>query len=307
MDYSKVVDSVFHPDPSLPSTVLHESGRSKVYRVDTPEPVIVRITAGTPDSYQFQADLLAAIAGQDNLTPRILHWEMREIDGQPYAFQVQTFLPGKQLERYPDPMQSRAITQATHRLHQRLCKASRKLDTSATPRIDEGLLYLVSQAADGPFKRAGRRLLENERFTELVSQPEQCLIHFDLWYKNFLLHQSDEGIEVGIIDIDYPPLGPRLLQPAVLFSAGFLVSSFLLPSDDPDPYDLDALIAYWPERVDKRDLLLLMQLFPITLGILKEGELAEDPEGHAENLESIELLMKCLEYIEAASAVPHTP
>ena len=97
------------------------------------------------------------------------------------------------------------------------------------------------------------------------------------------------------------------LQPAVLFSAGFLVSSFLLPSDDPDPYDLDALIAYWPERVDKRDLLLLMQLFPITLGILKEGELAEDPEGHAENLESIELLMKCLEYIEAASAVPHTP
>jgi len=71
--------------------------------VDTPEPLVVRIAPDGKDYYEFQAELLDAIADSDGMTAWILHWEMRDTDGKSCGIQVQTYLPGAPLDHYADP------------------------------------------------------------------------------------------------------------------------------------------------------------------------------------------------------------
>src|SRR5512141_638924 len=98
MDYKRIVDAVFQDDPTLPSILIYDNGKTRVYQISTPDPLIVRVLKGDTSSYQFQADLLEEVAAQDNLTARILHWETKENKNQVYGVQVQTYVPGKPVE-----------------------------------------------------------------------------------------------------------------------------------------------------------------------------------------------------------------
>ena len=78
MNYKKVIKAVLIPNPQMPCTELYKGLGSEVYRIDTPEPLVVRVAYGDKDHSKFQAELMEAIAANDKITPRIFYWEMKE-------------------------------------------------------------------------------------------------------------------------------------------------------------------------------------------------------------------------------------
>jgi hypothetical protein len=85
MDYQRIVEAVFHEDPAIPCTLIYDNGKTRVYQINIPDPLIVRVLKGDTSSYQFQAALLEEVAAQDNSAARILYWETKEIENQAYG------------------------------------------------------------------------------------------------------------------------------------------------------------------------------------------------------------------------------
>ena len=145
-------------------------------------------------------------------------------------------------------------------------------------------------------KDAGARLLDNPRYQELIRGQPQYLIDGDLWPENILLQEFGEEILVHVLDLDPVLLGPSILQPAILFSSCFLVS-FLLDHRARKPdFDIDELISIWPEPLDKHDLLIMMQVFPIALSLQKELNTDHHSEGYQQ---SLDLYTQCLAFIQS--------
>ena len=276
MDYQKIIEAVFHDDPALPYTILYDIGKTRVYRINMPNPMIVRVVEGDASSYKFQTSLLAELAAQDNLTARILHWETKEVGNKQYGIQVQTNVPGKSLEHYPTREQSKAIVNAVYNLQQRLCVETSKVETSPITNIHNALKHLYSLVNDCPSKIAASKLFRQERYHDLISQPEQFLIYGDLWFKNIHIDQFRNKIDVRFVDIDPILLGPKILQPAILYSSYFLLSALTFIPKKIEFFDLDVLLSYWPEPLKKDDVLLMMLVFPIGVGLLKEYQFAQD-------------------------------
>ena len=193
-----------------------------------------------------------------------------------YGIQVQTFVPGKPLEQYPNREQSKAIINAVYTLHQRLCAATSKVETSSISSIHGALKQMYSLVNDCPIKTAAAKLFGQERYLELISQPEQFLLHGDLWYKNIHLEQSRNNIDARFVDIDPLLLGPKILQPAILFSSYFLLYALTFVPNTLNLFDLDDLLSYWPEPLIKDDVLLMMLVFPVGVGLLKEYQFSLD-------------------------------
>jgi Ser/Thr protein kinase RdoA (MazF antagonist) len=277
MDYKRIVDAVFHEDPTLPCTLIYDNGRTKVYQIGTSDPLIVRVLKGDASSYQFQATLLEAVATRDNLSARILYWETKEIENQAYGIQVQTYIPGKPIESYPTGEQSQAIIQAVYHLQQRLCMVTSKVKTDSIQSIHNIIQQRYSLVKDCPIKESAAKLLEQKRYLELISQSKQCVIHGDLWYKNIHLEQIANQIDARFIDFEPLILGPKILQPAILFSSYFLLSALLFEPTRLNLFNLDELLSYWPAPLNKDDILLMMLVFPIALGLLKEFRFSRDP------------------------------
>ena len=62
--------------------------------------------------------------------------------------------------------------------------------------------------------------------------------------------------------------------------------------------DLEEVIEYWPESLDRQDLLVMMQLFPIVVGLKAEYAFERFPEYTQEHHNSnICLIMGCLNNI----------
>jgi hypothetical protein len=283
MDYKKIIDTVFQNNPALPCSLVHKVGNTKVYRIDTPTPLIVRVAQDDVSSYKSQAALQSETAAQDGLTARILCWETRKIQDQVLGIQVQTFIPGKPIEGYPNREQAQAIVGAVYKLQDRLCRASKKIGTNDIPSFHKVIQQIIPLVDDCPIKTAAIALMENERYLELISQPEQCLIYGDLWYKNLLLDQTGGQTVVRFIDIDPLLLGPKLLQPAILFSSYFLFYALLFEPNPPELFNLDELLSFWPQPLDKKDILLMMQVFPIGLGLRKEYQFSRDHDADTQD------------------------
>jgi hypothetical protein len=113
-----------------------------------------------------------------------------------------------------------------------------------------------------------------------------------------LLEQAAGHIEVKIVDFNALVLAPKIVQPAVFFSSCFLVSSLLFNSNLSHSLDLDEVIEYWPESPNKQDMLLMMQLYPVVIGLIKEEQFARNPSSASEPIQGIrDLLMNCLQTI----------
>lgn len=270
--------------------------QTKVYKVETPEPLVVRVVTAAQGSSALQLEILEAI--DNDVTARILHCETRQIGAEPAAIQIQTYLPGAPLDCYPSTDEAHVIAEATHTLHNRLCAVSEEFQSKGIPtlgEISEGLLSLVDEC---PMKEAARRLFENTRYRELVTNEVQYLTYGDPWPQNFLFDSSAGNLKVSIADVDPVIFGPRILQPAMLFSAYFVISFLQHSSTSVQALNLDELIGYWPEPINRQDVLLMMQVYPILLTLQKmmmfSGTPQDDLAMHQANLA---LLARCLEAV----------
>jgi hypothetical protein len=252
VNYSKVINAVFNPDPQMPCTELHKGLGIEVYRIDTSTPLVVRFAHGDEGHFKFQAELMEAIAANDEITPRIHYWEMNETTKPLNGIQVQSFLPGIQLDRYPSSQESKAIVTSVYTIHQRLCDVSGKFgpDTCSTlydvltqslpyswtctwptcATVDDVIKSYFSKIDDCSIKAAANNLLQHKRYNELFVSEQQYL--------------------------------------------------------------------YWPESLDRQDLYLLMQIFPIVIGLKAECTYGRFPKYTQEHHNSnIRLLMECLNNI----------
>jgi len=277
VNYSKVIDAVFNPDPQMPCTELHKGLGTEVYRIDTSTPLVVRFAHGDEGHFKFQAELMEAIAANDEITPRILYWELNETTKPLNGIQVQSYLPGVQLDHYPSSKESKAIVKSVYTIHQRLCDVSGKFgpDTCSTlydvltqslpyswtctwptyATVDDVIKSYFSKIDDCSIKAAANNLLQHKRYNELFVSEQQYLVHFDLWPKNLLIQKDGEVIHARIIDFD-TILGPKSLQPAILFTSCFLISSLMFKSEYLSLSELEKVIDYWPESLDRQDLYL---------------------------------------------------
>ena len=281
MDYKAIIDSVLQGDVSFPHVLIYEFNKTKVYRIDLPTPLVMRIAEGETASQDYRASLQAELAAEDGLTSKILYWETREINDQPYGIQIQTFIPGEPIDHFPDEEESKAVVQAVYTLHQRLSRAAEKIGTNSAPRFHELIKQIVPMVKDCPVKEAAVKLLDNGRYLELMSQPEQTLIYGDLWYKNLLMEKNGSESIVRFVDIDPLVLGPAILQPGILFSSYFLFARLSFEPKTLNSFDLGKYLSLWPEPLNEFDILLMMLVFPVGLGLRKELQLSQ-----AEDLDS---------------------
>ncbi|MCK5245288.1 hypothetical protein KAR02_00205 [Candidatus Bipolaricaulota bacterium] len=296
IDADAVIEAVFVPNPKLPCTELYNMNQTKVYKVETPEPLVVRVVIAAQGSGALQLEILEAI--DDDVTARILHCETRQIGDVPAAIQIQTYLPGVPLDCYPSIDAAHAIAGATHTLHNRLCAVSDEFRSMGIPtlgEISEGLLAIVDEC---PMKEAARQLFGNTRYQELVANETQYLTYGDPWPQNFLFDSLAGNLKVSIADVDPVIFGPKILPPAMLFSAYFVISFLQHASTSVKVLNLDELIGYWPEPINRQDVLLMMQVYPILLTLQKKmmfcGTSQDDLATHQANLA---LLARCLEAV----------
>ena len=298
MNYRKVINAVFKPNPQMPCTELYKGLGSEVFRIDTPKPFVVRFAHGDEDQFNFQAELMEAIADSDKITPRILFWEMNDTTNSNQGVQVLSYMPGSQLDHFPSPSESKTIVNSVYTIHQRLCDISIDFGPDYCLTVDSILKNYVSKIDDCPIKTAARKLLNRKRYNELITSERQYLSHIDLWPKNILIEKDDDIIKARIIDFD-TVFGPKLLQPAILFTSCFLISSLMFKSEYLSLSELEKVIVNWPESLDRQDLLIMMQIFPIVIGLKAEyafGRFTEYTQEHHNS--NIRLLMGCLNNIQ---------
>jgi hypothetical protein len=258
---------------------------------------------------------MEAISANDEITPRILYWEINKTNKRLNGIQVQSYLPGIQLNHYPNSKESKAIVKSVYTIHQRLCDVSIKFGPDTFSNINEVLIQTLpyswptcatvddviksyfSEIDDCSIKSAASNLLQHKRYNELFVSEQQYLVHFDLWPKNLLIQKDGEVFHTRIIDFD-TIFGPKSLQPAILFTSCFLISSLMFKSEYLSLTELEKVIEYWPESLDKQDLYLMMQIFPIVIGLKAECTYGRFPEYTQEHHKSnIRLLMGCLNNI----------
>ena len=275
MDYKAIIDSVLQGDASIPHVLIYEFDKTKVNRIDLPTPIVMRIAEGETSSQDYRAALQAELAADDGLTSKILHWETREINNQPCGIQIQTFIPGEPIDHFPDEKESKAVVQAVYTLHQRLSRAADKIGTNSAPRFHELIKQIMPMVEDCPVKETAVKLLNNRRYLELMSQPEQTLIYGDLWYKNLLMEKNGSEDVVRFVDIDPLVLGPAILQPGILFSSYLLFTRLSFEPKTLNSLDLRKYLSLWPEPLNEYDILLMMLVFPVGLGLRKELQLSQ--------------------------------
>jgi len=302
-DFALLIDAVCSPDSAEDSAVtLYESDATIVYKTSGPEPYVVRLSFQQPEDRAGQVKLLQTIGDLGGLTAAILHSESREIDGRTCAIDVMTYLPGAPLQRYPSRSEAQAIIDAVYRLHRRLRSFSLDAAALGIPSLEEILRGLIASSEPSPMRSRATRLMENKRFSALLANGDSCLLYGDPWPSNFLIDRALQVPQVRIVDIDPLFFGPSILQPALLFSACFVASSLLFPSEDAEVPDLDALIRAWPEHLNREDLLLMMRVFPVVLSLFKRAE-HTGSSTYPESLQaSLRLQERCLAIIDGYDA-----
>ncbi len=296
--YAGIVDRVLdHAIPTEACTTLYATDETVVYKLEMPEPLVIRVSSSES---VVQQDILDAIAAEDGLTAKILFSDCRDIEDEMRAIQVMTFLPGAPLDRYPSASKSSAIIRAVHTLHTRLRSVSDQFRQREIPHLLPITQGLIEVSEEGPMKDEALKLVANPRFCTLMAENDPCLIYGDPWPLNLLIEPMGDGYRVRIADIDPLLFGPAILQPAMLFSACFVVVSLLYPDSQEDPATLDALIAAWPDPIDRQDILLMMRVYPILLSLQKAYQFKQQPSADSKSLDvNLSLLKRCLDRITA--------
>jgi Ser/Thr protein kinase RdoA (MazF antagonist) len=298
-DFVALIDEVLDRRSTSIAETLLESEHTTVYKTSGQAPYVVRVSSQVPEQESQQMEMLQRIGDLDGRTTAILYTETREIRDQVRAVSVMTYLPGRPLDHYPSPAETHGILKAIHALHARLRAISPWLAERGTPRLEDILAGLIAVSEPSPMTSHATALIENDRFSALLTTADACPIYGDPWPSNFLIDDQMPIPRVRIVDIDPVFFGPPVLQPAVLFAACFVASSLLYPTEGSKMPDLDALIGAWPEPLDRHDVLMMMRVFPVLLSLFKVTESKRNPSGNPQLLRAnLDLLERCLAVID---------
>jgi len=299
--FAELIDEVLNQDPaSKAAVVLYETEHTTVHKTSSREPYVIRVSSQDPEQASQQMEILRRIGDLEGRTTAILHRETREIRGQVRSVSVMTYLSGRPLDHYPSAAEAQGIIEAIYALHLRLRAISPWLAERGTPQLRDILKGLIAASEPSPMKSRAMALMQDDRFSALLETANPCPIYGDPWPSNFLIDDETQPPCVRIVDIDPVFFGPPILQPAVLFSACFVASSLLYPTGGSSSPDLDALIAAWPEPLDRQDILRMMRVFPILLSLFKAAGSARTPDENPQLLRAnLNLLERCLAVIDA--------
>lgn len=277
-EYKEMVDAMFTPNPKLPCKPMIRGAVGKVYRIEAQQSFVVKVNPEfNAGEYRFYAELSEAIATPEQVTPRIVYWEQKDIDGNLCGVQVYPYLTGERLDHVPIPEESSVIGETIYELHQRLCEVTPRFDR-VIGSIDPVLRSILDRLEKCAIRERGYRLLENPRYRELISQEEEYLIAWDLNPTNILLDHRADGLRVRIIDLALF-YGPAVMQPAS-FAACFMILHNELSS-------LKTAMNCWPEPLDKRDVLLMMQPWFLIVGAAREYMLANHNTSEPEHQRAV--------------------
>ena len=274
-EYREMVDAVFTPNPKFPCKPMIGGAVGKVYRIEAQQPFVVKVSPGfNAQEYQFYAELSEAIATPEQVTPKIMYWGQKDIDGKPHGVQVYPYLAGGRLDHAPIPEESRVLGKTIYELHQRLCEVTPRFDRAINS-VDPMLRSLIDSLEECAIRERGYRFLDNPRFRELTSQEEQYLIAWDLNPTNILFDNRVDGLAVKTVDLTLL-YGPAVMQPASLFGSCFMIQQG-------ESFNLETVIDYWPEPLDTQDVLLMMQVWFLIVGAAMEHMLVGHSTSESEN------------------------
>lgn len=290
-DYKKLIDDILNN--SHPNTAkIHETLHTQVYLIDEEPKLIVKFDRQDIKQIQSDKQLLDALDRGDDLTSLIYYITPITLDGEPYVCTVSKHLPGKALADYPTKDQTILIMKAVHEFVRRMHVVSDKFRDMDIPSLREVLLHQANHAPECFSKTKLDNLLKNPEFNKILDTPEQYLFHGDLWRENILITEN----HVSIIDLTPIFYGPKQMQVAILFSAYFKLKSILLGKEE--AFQLDSLIKEWASPINRKELLQLMYIFPVSLGLGKEQSFVENPVSEEEYHSIIDPLNKIIHYLD---------
>jgi len=297
--FSRIIHRVMNQGQTNDSlTLIHHTNQTTVYKVEDLQTYAVRISVAASPAQSTQLAILQEIGSVDGIIATILHTEKRLIDGRPCTIDIMPFLPGAALRRYPSSAETQAIVKTMESLHQALYRATPRFQDSPIPRLADVFQGLLATSRPGLMRSRAESLLADKRFMHLLDDEDQCLVYGDPWPANLLLTHDGSSVSASIVDVDPILIGPRMLQPALLFSAYFVASSVLFENSESRP-DLDSLIQLWPEQVSREDIVELMRVYPILLSLVKSAESERTVHSEANALDAnLQLLRDCLALID---------
>ena len=299
-DYSAIVNSILdHRNGQISTSIIYQTESTTIHTVAGEPPLAVRVSVAPSPDHSLRLQILDDIGSLGGVIATALHSETREIGGETHTIDVMPYLDGAALTHSPSAEEVHAITQVTSALHHGLKASTPSFADASIPKLCEVLHGLLSAAAPGKMKSRAEQLLTNDQFMQLVTSDDQCLVYGDPWPSNFLLVDDGVSTLARIVDVDPILLAPPVLQPALLFSACFVVAAVLFDDSVARP-DLDAFIQAWPDDLDRTEMVLMMKVYPIMLSLVKLAEATAGVGGCTKQLDAnLRLLIRCLEMVDS--------
>ena len=235
---------VQNPLSDLDITLFDNARSSEVYGIETLEKEYILKRIRKPESFFQVQEKIHNMLHQNGLrTPRLLTWVMRKS----YGIQVLDYMPGKMKF---DPLSDRelsSVIEEIYALQQVLIQETPNFEQDELNEMPQKIALYCSQLEESPVKDVGGFILNHPNFLKLSRGP-QVLVDYDMHKENFVFEsETPNKIDYGSID-----LAPTIFQPACLFMSFFQLY-------ETNPVDLDKLLHFWPEPLDKKDLLIMMQ------------------------------------------------
>jgi broad specificity phosphatase PhoE len=245
-EYS-LIHEIENPSIGMDIRRLELAKASDAYKITTKDQTYVmkRIKDVSPEEMKFQKDVSAHVARSGALLSEVLFWGMH----QDYAVQVLRYYEGNHIYDALSNMQRKNLFANAYDLGNRLTDATVSIGNGYGPTLKKKIESCMSRLDDSPLKAMGKKMINNQRYIYLVSDMPQVIVHYDFHRSNLVFTDNDE---VRILDLGSMVYAPKQFLPASLFMSAFMLL-------DNNKADTDSLIDSWPCKLDKEDIVLLMQ------------------------------------------------
>lgn len=240
------IHTIQNPWQYINTQRLELAKASEAYRITTEDQryVMKRIFGASVNDLQFQSQVSRLIAEEGDLLSRVLYWGVKDGKG----VQVLNYLSGEHVYGMLSERKRQNLIEASFDLANRLTKIPLNIVKNYNTLIEK-IDRSVSKVEDSRVKEIGKKLLNNPNFKRIITEKEHMVVHYDLHRSNVLFNSDDS---VKILDLGSMTYAPRDFLPASLF-----MSSFLL--EEGDNFSLENMIHNWPDKLNKKDIVILMQ------------------------------------------------
>ena len=220
---------------------------SQAYKIKTIDQqyVLKRIFSATEDEMLFQYKVSNHVAQEKELLSKILYWGMR----QDHSVQILRFLDGIHIYGETSDKQNQNLLSSTYELGQRLKTIPENLRTLHKNTLKDKIEDSIMNLSNSSIKEKGLQLIENPRYINLVTEARQVIVHYDLHRSNILFTEDNE---IKILDLGSMIYAPEEFLPASLFMSFFML-------EQGESFSLENLLQSWPDRLNKKDVSILME------------------------------------------------